>query len=245
MKNTLVVLITIVSITLCSCSHSNHKNRPLAVLKTEDSLLAKENAYLELRIDTIMAQSAKTNSDSIYAEATKEDFFKEKLLKEKMDEMLTYLRKEQLQILFVVDNVREPASKDMGLNDIKHPEESYMISHYFYGDNEAGAKFANAHKIREKIGLYKTALLLSLDSLKLMPTDTAGLSISDTAHDASGKLMSWEAYSFDGANAAEDYVLFEKLRNAVLNSGYESLRLLFGDLIDKRDTVVIVGDDGC
>jgi hypothetical protein len=246
MKSIFIVFIAIVSIALYSCSKTNkHKSVPMAQLAQDDSSLVKENAEFGPRIDSLIMPVARYNADTAYTKVTNVTFFKMKVVKEQIYTLLSYLRSCQLDLFMVTDDVKRPVATELGFEDLKNPSADFGPTDYFYGNRENGYK-GIAHKLREKIGLYKAALLLSLDTLKLIPTDTMGLSMLDTAHDASGKLMSWEAYNFDGTNAAEDYVLLERLRNAVLNSGYEALRLLFDEFITERDnaTPIVIGD-GC
>ncbi|HWY97495.1 MAG TPA: hypothetical protein VNY36_00300 [Bacteroidia bacterium] len=245
MKNTLVVLIALVSIALSGCFSPHHKNRPLAQLKTEDSLLVKENAYLELRIDSIITWSTKTNSDSLFMEVTKEDFFKIKLLKEKMGDMMDYLHKMQLGVFFVADDVREPVSKNIMFNDIKHPAEYMSMTNFFYGVDTITYISAKAHVLKEKIALFKKTIGMILDSVRRNPADTMWLNIMDTAHDSkTGRLRTWEAANFDGANAAEDYLFFDKLKNETLKMSLPALHLLYESMMDDVESIY-EGDGGC
>ncbi|HXP52973.1 MAG TPA: hypothetical protein VN922_23720, partial [Bacteroidia bacterium] len=69
------------------------------------------------------------------------------------------------------------------------------------------------------------------------PADTLWLNTYDTAHDAAGKLLPWEAYNFDGNTAAEDYVLFDKLKNEALREYQATLLILYRQMISISDQI--------
>jgi hypothetical protein len=240
----ILFIILIGSIALTGCKSSKHKSKPFAELAKQDEILLKENASLKKETDSLFTVAGQFKPDSLdmgpdvdssIVEELNIIYYRISVAKEKMEELAAVLRKAQADVFFTADNMRPGAKDSMTLKGLKHPDESELVIHYFYGDN-VNYKIAAAHNIKEEIDLFKLALKLSRDTLKIKPADTLWLSIRDTAHDAEGKLLPWEA-NFDDHTAAEDYIFFDKLKNEALREYQATLLILLKQMISLSDEV--------
>jgi|GEM_PF-3039193 hypothetical protein len=247
------VVIVLFSIALSSCKNAKHKGRPLAELVKQDSVLVKQNALLKAETDSILtftgvlepdSMDINPDTDSSFVLAIKTLQYKIKVVKEKTDDLILVFKKAQTEVLFNADNIRPIPSSNMMLKDVKNYNETEMETRYFYGSDE-NYKVAAAHSLKDEIGLFKLALKLSRDTLKIKPADTLWLNTADTAHDAAGKTLPWEAYNFDGATAAENYVLFDKLQNEALREYQATLLVLYKNLLNIINEMGPQGEGGC
>ncbi|HXP49816.1 MAG TPA: hypothetical protein VN922_07685, partial [Bacteroidia bacterium] len=172
---TFIILIS--SVALTGCKTVKHKGKPFAELAKQDEILLKENASLKAETDSLFTNAGKLKPDSLdlgpdidssIVEVLNTTYYKISVAKEKMDELTAALKKAQADIFYNADNAWPAAKDSVKLKDIKHPDEYEMVSRYFYGNNES-YKVAAAHNIKEEIGLFKLAMKLSRDTLKIKP----------------------------------------------------------------------------